>query len=167
MSYLHTDLKTPWGNVAAVVRADDETVIGAAFGQLPELLVRAGEQLDALPIKSTRRIPFLAESVKNWIDGDAQAFTRLKVEQAGGEYFQKVWAALRTIPVGEVLTYTELATLAGRPQAIRAAGSACATNMIAPFVPCHRVVKSGGALGSYGFGSELKYDLLVHEGVEF
>lgn len=167
MSYLHTDLKTPWGNIAAVVRADDETIIGAAFGSLPDLVSKAGDQLTGSPIKTVRSIPILAEAVKHWLDGDQQAFTNLKVAQAGGAYFQKVWTALRTIAPGEVVTYTELAAMAGRPQAIRAAGSACANNLIAPFVPCHRVVKSGGAIGNYGFGPELKYDLLAHEGVEF
>jgi methylated-DNA-[protein]-cysteine S-methyltransferase len=167
MSYLHTDLKTPWGNIATVVRTDDETIVAAAFGDLSELTAKAGHQLSDLSIKSVRRIPFLAESIKLWADGDPQAFTHLRVEQAGGEFFQNVWATLRTIPLGEVLTYTELAAKAGRPQAIRAAGSACANNLIAPFIPCHRVVKSGGAIGNYGFGSDLKYDLLVHEGVEF
>ena len=167
MSYLHTNLKTPWGNIATVVRSDDDTVLGAAFGELPELLTKAGPQLSELSIKSTRRIPFLVEAVKNWLDGDPRAFGDLQVEQAGGEFFQQVWAALRSIPLGEVVTYSELAAQAGRPMAVRAAGSACANNLIAPFIPCHRVVKSGGAIGNYGFGPELKYDLLVHEGVEF
>jgi methylated-DNA-[protein]-cysteine S-methyltransferase len=167
MSYLHTDLKTPWGNIAAVVRAADETVLGAAFGQLSDLVTKSGEELGKLSIKSTRRIPFLAESISNWLDGKPKAFTHLNVEQAGGDYFQRVWASLRMIPHGEVVTYAELAGMAGRPKAIRAAGSACARNLIAPFIPCHRVVTSGGAIGNYGFGSELKYDLLVHEGVAF
>ena len=58
-------------------------------------------------------------------------------------------AALRTIPRGEVVTYGELAALAGAPGAARAAGSFCARNRLGLFVPCHRVVSAGG-LGSYG-----------------
>jgi methylated-DNA-[protein]-cysteine S-methyltransferase len=167
MSYLHSDVKTPWGSIAAIVRTDDDTVIGAAFGPLSDLVAKARHQLADLPVKTVPRIPFLTQSVKNWLDGDSEAFTSLSAEQQGGDYFQKVWAALRTIPLGEVVTYSELAAMAGNPLAVRAAGSACANNLIAPFIPCHRVVKSGGAIGNYGFGSELKYDLLVHEGVEF
>jgi methylated-DNA-[protein]-cysteine S-methyltransferase len=167
MSYLHTDLKTPWGNIAAIVRSDDDTLVGAAFGELPDLLTKAGDQFGDGPMKTVRRIPFLVESVKSWLDGDPAAFTQLKVEQPGGEFYQKVWSALRAIPLGTVVTYSELATMAGRSMAVRAAGSACANNLIAPFIPCHRVVKTGGAIGNYGFGPELKYDLLVHEGVEF
>jgi methylated-DNA-[protein]-cysteine S-methyltransferase len=72
---------------------------------------------------------------------------------------------LRTVPRGEVVTYGELAALAGRPGAARAAGTFCARNRLAPFVPCHRVVAAAGA-GSYGsLGLEYKRRLLALEGV--
>ncbi|MFN8188279.1 MAG: methylated-DNA--[protein]-cysteine S-methyltransferase [Gaiellales bacterium] len=73
-------------------------------------------------------------------------------------------AALRSVPRGEVVTYGELAALAGRPRAPRAAGSFCAQNRLAVIVPCHRVVSAGG-LGSYGeLGLEYKRRLLELEG---
>jgi methylated-DNA-[protein]-cysteine S-methyltransferase len=73
-------------------------------------------------------------------------------------------AALRTIPRGEVVTYGELAALAGAPGAARAAGSFCARNRLSIFVPCHRVVSAGG-LGPYGsYGSGYKRRLLALEG---
>ena len=167
MPHLYTDLKTPWGNIAAVMRLEDETLVAAAFGNFSDLVAKAGHQLSHKPIKKVNRIPLLAQVTTDWIDGDAQAFSNLNVEQAGGEFSQSCWRAMRTIPYGEVITYRELASMAQSPKAVRAAGSACANNLIAPYVPCHRIVKSGGALGNYGFGSELKYELLVHEGVEF
>ena len=71
---------------------------------------------------------------------------------------------MRKIPVGKTMSYAEIAKRAGSPDAVRAAGSACARNLIAPIVPCHRVVKSGGALGNYGYGLESKEWLLRHEG---
>jgi methylated-DNA-[protein]-cysteine S-methyltransferase len=80
---------------------------------------------------------------------------------------QALAAALRGIPWGETVTYGELAALAGRPQAPRAAGAFCAANQIALIVPCHRVVASTG-IGSYGDGArgvELKRRLLALEGV--
>jgi methylated-DNA-[protein]-cysteine S-methyltransferase len=74
--------------------------------------------------------------------------------------------ALRTIPRGEVVTYGELAALAGSPGAARAAGSFCARSHLSLFVPCHRVVSAGG-LGSYGsYGSGYKRRLLALEGYE-
>jgi methylated-DNA-[protein]-cysteine S-methyltransferase len=73
--------------------------------------------------------------------------------------------ALRAVPRGEVVTYGELAALAGRPGAARAAGSFCARNRLAVFVPCHRVVSAGG-LGGYGsLGLDYKRRLLALERV--
>ena len=73
-------------------------------------------------------------------------------------------AALRTIPRGEVVTYGELAALAGAPGAARAAGSFCARSHLSIFVPCHRVVSAGG-LGPYGsYGTAYKRRLLALEG---
>ena len=75
-------------------------------------------------------------------------------------------AALRTIPRGEVVTYGELAALAGAPGAARAAGSFCAHSHLSIFVPCHRVVSAGG-LGPYGsYGTSYKRRLLALEGCE-
>ena len=72
---------------------------------------------------------------------------------------------MRKIKAGKVLSYADLAKRAGSPDAVRAAGSACAKNAIAVVVPCHRVVKTGGALGNYAYGLEVKEWLLRHEGV--
>ncbi|MGB2073464.1 MAG: methylated-DNA--[protein]-cysteine S-methyltransferase, partial [Candidatus Puniceispirillaceae bacterium] len=58
------------------------------------------------------------------------------------------------IPYGTVMTYGEFATLAGKPKAVRAAGSACASNPIPIIYPCHRVVRADGSLGNYGGGSD-------------
>ena len=80
--------------------------------------------------------------------------------------FQRaVVSALRTVPYGEIVTYGELAALAGHPNAQRAAGSVCAHNRYPVLVPCHRVVSANG-LGSYGsLGVEYKRRLLELEGV--
>jgi methylated-DNA-[protein]-cysteine S-methyltransferase len=73
--------------------------------------------------------------------------------------------ALRAVPRGEVVTYGELAALAGRPGAARAAGTFCAHNKLSIFIPCHRVVAAGG-IGSYGSsGVEVKRRLLALENV--
>ena len=79
-------------------------------------------------------------------------------------FLSRCAAALRTIPRGEVVTYGELAALAGAPGAARAAGSFCARSHLSIFVPCHRVVSAGG-LGPYGFyGTGYKRRLLALEG---
>jgi methylated-DNA-[protein]-cysteine S-methyltransferase len=80
------------------------------------------------------------------------------------DFLERCACALRTVPRGEVVTYGELAALAGSPGAARAAGSFCARNRLGLFVPCHRVVSAGG-LGSYGsHGVAYKRRLLELEG---
>jgi methylated-DNA-[protein]-cysteine S-methyltransferase len=79
-------------------------------------------------------------------------------------FLRRCAEALREVPAGEVVTYGELAALAGSPGAARAAGSFCARNRLGLFVPCHRVVSAGG-LGSYGsYGLAYKRRLLELEG---
>lgn len=73
--------------------------------------------------------------------------------------------ALRQVPAGSTVAYRELAAMAGRPLAVRAAASACATNPVPVVVPCHRVVRSDGTLGGYGPGQAAKRTLLALEGV--
>ena len=85
----------------------------------------------------------------------------------GTPFQQKVWAALRTIPRGEVRTYTDIAVQIGHPSSARAVANACAKNPYAPEVPCHRVIRSDGSIGGYSAegGSEKKRAMLREEGV--
>ena len=94
------------------------------------------------------------------------SFEDVALDDEGATPFQRAVAdALRAVPYGEVVTYGELAALAGRPRAPRAAGSFCADNPFGLFVPCHRVVAAGG-IGSYGsLGVGYKRRLLELEGV--
>jgi len=71
---------------------------------------------------------------------------------------------MRKVSPGKTISYSELAKRAGSADAVRAAGSACARNLIALVVPCHRIVKTGGALGNYAYGLPVKEWLLRHEG---
>ena len=73
--------------------------------------------------------------------------------------------AVARIPYGKTKTYAEIARSAGNPRAFRAAGTACGRNPIPLIVPCHRVVQSGGGIGNYGGGPEMKRALLDLEGV--
>ena len=82
---------------------------------------------------------------------------------AGTPFQQDVWRYLQTIPRGEVRSYSELAQAIGRPQAIRAAASACARNTIALLIPCHRVIRGDGSLGGYRWGLHKKASLLETE----
>lgn len=81
-----------------------------------------------------------------------------------GTAFQlRVWRALQRVPRGETVTYKELAAAAGNERAVRAAGTACGANPVALLVPCHRALRSDGALGGYRWGLERKAQLLAKE----
>ncbi|MFN8086754.1 MAG: MGMT family protein [Microbacterium sp.] len=76
---------------------------------------------------------------------------------------ERGWEALRRIAPGRPLTYAEFATALGSPSAVRAAASICARNAAALFVPCHRVLRTGGALGGFAWGLPVKQALLDRE----
>ncbi len=82
----------------------------------------------------------------------------------GGTPFQRaVWRTLREIPAGATVTYTEIAERIGRPGAARAVAGACAANVLAIAIPCHRAVRADGGLAGYRWGLERKRALLQHE----
>jgi methylated-DNA-[protein]-cysteine S-methyltransferase len=107
----------------------------------------------------------LVERVRAYFDGVPDTFDDVDLDlEYETPFLERCARELRAIPRGEVVTYGELAALAGAPGAARAAGSFCARNRLGLFVPCHRVVAAGG-LGSYGsYGLEYKRRLLELEG---
>lgn len=107
----------------------------------------------------------LVERLQAYFAGEPVSFDDIELGLEGLTGFQlELAAALRAVPRGETVSYGELAALAGRPRAPRAAGSFCAGNRLPVFIPCHRVVAAGG-LGSYGeLGIEYKLRLLALEG---
>lgn len=108
----------------------------------------------------------LADRLQAYFAGEPVRFDDVDLELDDETPFGRALAAaLRAIPRGELVTYGELAALAGRPGAARAAGSFCARNRLAIFIPCHRVVSASG-LGPYGsLGSDYKRRLLALEHV--
>jgi AraC family transcriptional regulator of adaptative response/methylated-DNA-[protein]-cysteine methyltransferase len=89
---------------------------------------------------------------------------QLPVDVAGTAFQARVWAALREIPYGETRSYADIAEEIGEPTAIRAVGSACGANRVPLSIPCHRVVRTDGTLGGFGWGLEVKEELLTREG---
>jgi len=116
------------------------------------------------PVHARTVVPEIADVLARYGSGDVDALDEVSVLQAGGPFQQQAWVAMRGIRAGAIETYGGLARRAGHPRAARAAGTACAINLVAPFVPCHRVVASDG-LGGYGYGTDIKIHLLEHEGV--
>ncbi|USU08208.1 methylated-DNA--[protein]-cysteine S-methyltransferase [Sphingomonadaceae bacterium OTU29MARTA1] len=104
----------------------------------------------------------LAEEVVTLVETPGRD-AALPLDVRGTAFQEAVWQALKTIPAGETRSYAELAALAGRPGAVRAAGTACGRNPLAVIVPCHRVTRSDGAPGGYAYGVDRKRALLDRE----
>lgn len=87
----------------------------------------------------------------------------LPLDVRGTAFQQRVWQALRRIPPGQTASYADIAARIGSPKAVRAVAQACAANTLAVAIPCHRVVRSDGALSGYRWGVERKRALLARE----
>ncbi len=87
----------------------------------------------------------------------------LPLDVRGTAFQQRVWQALREIPAGATATYTGIAARIGAPNSVRAVAGACAANVLAVAIPCHRVVRHDGALSGYRWGVERKRELLIRE----
>jgi methylated-DNA-[protein]-cysteine S-methyltransferase len=125
-----------------------------------ELPSGTGTEIGASPLNE------LAERLRSYFRGGRDSFADVAIDLDGYTDFQRaVVETLRSVPWGEVVSYGELAALAGYPNAHRAAGSVCAHNRFPLIVPCHRVVAANG-IGRYGAsGVEYKRRLLELEGV--
>jgi methylated-DNA-[protein]-cysteine S-methyltransferase len=120
---------------------------GGKSGPTPDsdpLLTEAAAQLDA------------------YFEGKLCRFD-LPLDLGGTGFQRRVWEQLVQIPYGETRTYAQVAAAIGHPSAIRAVGSANGQNPVAIIVPCHRVIRTGGALGGYGGGLDAKRALLALE----
>ena len=137
-----TNLRTPIGELTLI--ADEDILVASGFYGIENLKNRILDQDRHQKIKYSKSIPIISELVEAYFEGDLNSINAIKVRQSGAKFSQEVWKALRKIPSGKTLTYTELAARAGSKAAIRAAGTACGQNLIAPIVPCHRIIKSGG-----------------------
>ena len=87
----------------------------------------------------------------------------LPLDVRGTAFQQRVWQALRDVPAGSTVSYTEIARRLGAPTSVRAVAHACAANALAVAIPCHRVVRMDGGLSGYRWGVERKRALLERE----
>ena len=162
MTLLLSSLDTPVGTLNLI--ADEHLLLAANLSNLKALQ----DSLDALyasrEIKKVKKIPVISDLISDYFDGDISALNAIKVSQPGAPFSQEAWKAMKKVRPGSVMSYSDLADRAGSPIAVRAAGSACANNAIVIVVPCHRIVKTGGALGNYAYGLNKKEWLLRHEG---
>ena len=128
---------------------------------LADLAQRLSPRLVELP----RRVDEVRRELDEYFAGNRRRFELpLDLTLIKGEFASRVLTGMTEVPFGDAITYSEAAALAGSPRAHRAAGNALGSNPIPVVIPCHRVIRSGGAIGNYGGGPEMKRYLLRHEG---
>jgi AraC family transcriptional regulator, regulatory protein of adaptative response / methylated-DNA-[protein]-cysteine methyltransferase len=139
--------------VAAILMGDDpEALVRNLQDRFPKARLIGG---DADYEQLVARVVGLIEAPKIGLD--------LPLDVRGTAFQQRVWQALREIPPGKTVTYTEIARAIGAPKAVRAVAGACASNSLAVAIPCHRVVRNDGSLSGYAWGVERKRTLIERE----
>jgi len=147
-----------------VVASSMKGVVSILIGDDPETLLR--ELQDRFPranlIGADADYEALVARVVGFVDRPALGLD-LPLDVRGTAFQQRVWRALRGIPAGQTVSYTEVARRIGAPRAVRAVAGACAANNIAVAIPCHRVVRTDGSLSGYAWGIERKRALIERE----
>ncbi|HEY4373068.1 MAG TPA: bifunctional DNA-binding transcriptional regulator/O6-methylguanine-DNA methyltransferase Ada [Burkholderiales bacterium] len=149
---------------AILVAATEKGVCAILLGDDPDALVRdLQDRFPKAELKGGERDfeQWMAQVI-GLIETPAQGLD-LPLDVRGTAFQQRVWQALRAIPPGSTASYAEIARRIGTPKAVRAVAQACAANALAVAIPCHRVVKSDGALSGYRWGVERKQKLLQRE----
>jgi len=140
---------TEHGVCSVKVGRDDADLLRALLGEFPKARIvrgkRANRLLDALNVR---------------LNGQE---VMLPVDVRGTDFQLRVWIALRSIPLGETRSYSDVARMIGEPRAVRAVANACASNPVPLIIPCHRVIRKDGDLGGYGLGIGRKKTLLSKE----
>jgi methylated-DNA-[protein]-cysteine S-methyltransferase len=164
---LFTRVPTPIGVLTVV--SGDRGIVRIGFDDEPEdrVLAPVANALGPRVLRSDRELAGVREALQAYLEGEREDDLDLPYDLmlVRSPFRRSVLEALhREVHRGETIRYGELAARAGNPRAARAAGTACATNPIPILVPCHRVLPSGGGVGSYGGGPPLKVRLLELEG---
>ena len=159
---LRSTFKTPIGSLSLISR--EHILLAAGFTSHEELTPGLSRVDQETSYKKSHELPIITDLLNDYFDGDLRALDGISVDQPGENFSQLAWKGMRKVLPGKTISYADLAKRAGSPDAVRAAGSACARNLIAIVVPCHRIVKTGGALGNYAYGLKYKEWLLRHEG---
>lgn len=149
---------------AVLVAATARGIVAITLGDDPDRLLR--ELQDRFPAADLTGGDPDFEAVVAQVVGFVEAPRAgldLPLDIRGTAFQEQVWQALRLIPAGETLSYAAVAERIGAPRAVRAVAGACAANVLAVAIPCHRVVRAGGDLSGYRWGVARKRALLARE----
>lgn len=161
----YCEVDSPFGRMLAAA-----TGRGLAFLSFPEaeegaILDRLAREISPRILRAPARLDPVRAQLSEYFEGARSDFDLALDWQLSSGFRRAVLERANRIPYGQTRTYSQMAEAAGSPRAHRAAGSALGANPIPIVVPCHRVLRIGGALGGYGGGLEVKRRLLELEGV--
>jgi methylated-DNA-[protein]-cysteine S-methyltransferase len=160
MNLVRCELSTPVGTLVLFEKEGAVCALGFRE-QAASLLERLKRRFG--PVQLSDGDAANAPAVRAYLAGDLSALERVRVDTGGTPFQERVWAALRRIPVGATASYGDIARAVGSPRAVRAVGRANALNPVSLVIPCHRVVRSDGELCGYAGGLPRKRWLLDHE----
>jgi methylated-DNA-[protein]-cysteine S-methyltransferase len=152
-------LDTSIGLIRFAVRGDALCALGFVE-QWPSLLARLERRFGPLSLREDLNPAGVTSRLRAYLEGDAGALDAILVDPGGTPFQARVWAALRQIPPGATIAYSELAARLGAPRAVRAVGAANGANPVSIVIPCHRVIGAAGDLRGYAGGLPRKRWLL-------
>ena len=155
---------SPYGQIKLATTPRGLVSVGLPNQDEESFLARLATRISPRVLENPARLDEARRELERYFEGDLRDFDLPLDWQLTHGFRRKVLRQTAKIPFGETRSYTEMAVRAGSPRAVRAAGSALGSNPIPIIVPCHRVLRTGGALGGYGGGLELKEALLQLEG---
>ena len=149
---------------AVLIARTARGVCAVLFGDDPDALANDFQERHphARPAAGTNGFDDLVAKVIGFINAPRGSFSE-PLDLNGTAFQERVWRALREIPVGETASYAEIAQRIGAPGAVRAVARACAANDLAVVIPCHRVVRQDGSPSGYRWGVSRKLALLERE----
>ena len=163
VAYATTD--SPFGPLLLATTPRGLVRVGLPNQDAGELLLDLAERVSPRVLEAPPQLDRARRELDLYFEGKLTAFDLPLDWRLSHDFRRRVLRAIARIPYGETRSYTEMARSAGNERAVRAAGSACGSNPLPLVVPCHRVLRVGGALGGYGGGLPMKEGLLRLEGV--
>jgi methylated-DNA-[protein]-cysteine S-methyltransferase len=161
----YTIADSPFGQLLLAQTPKGLVRLGLPSQDYDDLLVDLAERVSPRMVEAPAQLDQARRELDLYFEGKLRSFELPLDWQLSHGFRLQVLRAIARIPYGQTRNYTEMATRAGNERAVRAAGSACGSNPIPLVVPCHRVLRSSGALGGYAGGLPMKEALLELEGV--
>jgi methylated-DNA-[protein]-cysteine S-methyltransferase len=161
----YTTADSPFGTLLLATTPKGLVRVGLPNQDADELLVDLATRVSPRVLEAPARLDEARRELDLYFEGRLTEFDLPLDWQLSRDFRRRVLRAIARIPYGQTRSYTQMATSAGNERAVRAAGTACGSNPIPVVVPCHRVLRTSGALGGYGGGLPMKEALLRLEGV--